>query len=152
MITLRNALDIDRPVADVYDFIVNIENAPKWQPAVLEVKRLTPGPVRIGTQFREVAAMMGRRISTVCEITELEQAHRIAFRGTSTGPFSYDTTYTLEPAGNATRVNIVGNFRLKGLWRLLEPVVRFEVRKESEQELRAMKSAIESHRADGRAS
>ena len=143
MITLRNELDVNRPAADVYDFLVNIENAPKWQPAVIETRRITEGPIRVGTQFREVAKVMGRRVETTCEITELVPLKCMAFRATSTGPFAYHTSYSLEDRGNSTRITIEGAFELKGLWRLLEPLVRGEVRKESAQELQVMKAAIE---------
>ena len=103
MITLQNHLEINRPVVDVFDFIVNVENAPKWQPAVIETRRLTAGPLRVGSQFREVAKMMGRRVETVCEIMEFEPDKRIGFAATSSDPFTYQTTYALEPSGSGTR-------------------------------------------------
>lgn len=144
MITLREHVEIDRPLAEVFDYVVNVENAPKWQPAVIKVERITDGPIRVGTKFNEVAKMMGRRISTICEITELVTNERFGFKGTSTGPFEYETTYIVEPRGNATLLSVVGNFRTKGLWRLVEPLIKGEVKKESSQELAAMKRAIES--------
>ena len=144
MITLQETIEVNRPAKEVYDYLVNVENAQKWQPAVIEVKRLTEGPIRIGTKFSEVAKMMGRRISTTCEITELEPNKKIAFKATSDGPMEYQTTYTLEPNGAATRLRIVGSFRTKGLWRLLEPFLKGEVKKESQQELTIMKKVIET--------
>ena len=146
MITLRNQLEINRPLAEVYDYIVNLENVPKWQPAVVETTRITEGPLHIGSQFREVAKFMGRQVNTICQITELEPMRRIAWRGTSSGPASYSATYDLEADGASTRVTIVGTFEFKGLWRLLEPFIRGEVRKESEGELRAMKAAVEARK------
>ncbi|HEX9564647.1 MAG TPA: SRPBCC family protein, partial [Gemmatimonadaceae bacterium] len=123
MISLQNQIEIDRPVTDVFQFVAHVENAPKWQPAVIETSRITEGPMRVGTQYREVAKMMGRRVTTVCEITELVPDRRIAWKATSSGPFSYQTTYTFTPAGSRTRLDIVGTFSLRGLWRLIEPVV-----------------------------
>jgi uncharacterized protein YndB with AHSA1/START domain len=144
MIALRHRVDIDRPVADVFDFVANVENAPKWQPAVIETKRITPDPIGLGSQFREVAKMLGRRVTTLCEITEFVPGKRLSFAATSTGPFSYATTYTFETTGATTRLGIDGTFRLSGIWRLLEPLVKREVRNESAGELKAMKAAIES--------
>ena len=130
----------------MFDFVVNVENAPKWQPAVLETTRVTPGPLRVGSQFREVAKMMGRRVTTVCEITELVPLERFAFSATSSGPFSYATTYAFEAKGESTRISIDGRFTLKGLWRFIEPLVKGEVTRESAAELLAMKAAIENRR------
>ena len=143
MITLQETIEINRPVKEVYDYVVNVENAQKWQPAVIELKRITDGPIRVGTKFSEVAKMMGRRINTTCEITELEPNKTIAFKATSDGPLEYQTTYTLEPNGSATRLKIIGLFRTKGFWRLLEPLLKGEVKKESQQELTIMKKVIE---------
>jgi hypothetical protein len=111
---------------------------------VIEVKRITEGPIRVGTQFSEVAKMMGLRINAICEITELESDKTMAFKGTSSGPFEYQASYTLEPIGNSTRLKIVGKMRAKGFWRLLEPILKGEVKKESWQELLAMKRVIET--------
>lgn len=144
MIALQHQIEIDRPVAEVFHFITDVENVPRWQPAVIESARLTEGPLRVGTQFREVAKMMGRRVTTVCEVTELVKERKIGWKASSSGPFSYQTTYTLTADGPKTRLDIVGTFSLKGLWRLIEPLARSEVRKESAQELVAMKTAIES--------
>ena len=144
MITLRNTLEVRRPVSAVYDFVVNLENVPKWQPAVIQTKRVTEGPIREGTQFREVAKIMGRSVESICEITRLEAGKTLAFRGTSNGPFTYATTYTFESLGESTRIAIVGEFRFMGFWRLFEPFAGVMLKLESGKELAAMKAAIEA--------
>src|SRR5688572_28645022 len=135
MIALSHELQIQRPVREVFDFVVNVENAPKWQPAVIETRRLTEGPIRVGTRFQEVARLMGRRVTTICEITELEPSQHVSFAATSSGPFSYATRYAFEDTEGGTRLTIEGTFTLKGFWRLLEPLMKSEVRKESAHEL-----------------
>ena len=146
MITLRNTLEVRRPVGAVYDFVVNLENVPKWQPAVIETRRITEGPMRVGTQFREVAKLMGKRVEGVCEITQLEPGKAFAFRGSPDGPFSYESTYRFESLGESTRIEIVGEFRFKGLWRLVESLAGVMLKMESGKELAAMKAAIEASR------
>ena len=144
MITLNETLEINRPLPEVFDYVANVENVQKWQPAVIEVKRITEGPIRVGTQFAEVANMMGKRVRTTCEITEHELNKRFSFKGRSDGPLEYESTYTFESMGSGTRIHITGIFRAKGFWRLLEPLMRREVEKESKQELQGMKKFIES--------
>jgi uncharacterized membrane protein len=144
MITLRNEVQIHRPVSEVFDFVANVENVPKWQPAVLETKRLTPGPTRVGTQFSEVAKLMGRRVEGVCEITELAPDQRFSFTGMPNAPFSYETVYAFEARGTHTQLKIVGTFRFKGAWRFFEPLIGLLIRLESAEELKAMRRAIEA--------
>ncbi|OGU32146.1 MAG: hypothetical protein A2X67_11030 [Ignavibacteria bacterium GWA2_55_11] len=144
MIKLEETIEIERPVNEVFNYVVNVENVQKWQPAVIEVKRLTEGPVGVGTKFSETATMMGRRISTICEITQLVPNKMFSFSATSDGPMEYRTSYSFTPVGSATRLNIVGEFHTKGFWRLLEPLLKGEIKKESRQELTTMKRVIES--------
>jgi uncharacterized membrane protein len=144
MITLQVTIQIDRPVKEVYDYVVNVENTQKWQPAVIQVKRLTEGPIRVGTRFSEVAKILGRQVNTTCEVTHLVPNKVFAFKGTSDGPLEYQTAYTFEQSSNGTRVNIVGSFRTKGLWRLLEPILKGEVERDSRRELSRMKAFIEA--------
>ncbi len=144
MITLQETTEINRPAKEVYDYLVNVENAQKWQPAVIEVKRLTEGPIRVGIKFRGVAKMMGRRISTTCEITELKPNKQIAFKATSDGPMEYQTIYTLEPNGAANSSKDSWVISSEGSLALLEPFLKGEVKKESQQELTTMKKVIET--------
>jgi uncharacterized protein YndB with AHSA1/START domain len=144
MITLRETIDVKSPVEGVYNYLVNLENVQRWQPAVIEVTRLTEGPTRVGTRFREVVRFMGRRYTSICEIVELEPNKLFAFKASSDGPLEYHTKYTFEPADGGTRLEIVGSFQTKGLWRLAEPMMRGEIQKESQMELVAVKKAIES--------
>lgn len=39
MITLENTLEVQRTPKEVFAFLVTVENAPKWQPAVIQTKR-----------------------------------------------------------------------------------------------------------------
>jgi uncharacterized protein YndB with AHSA1/START domain len=144
MITLRETINVKSPIEKVYDYLVNLENVQRWQPAVIEVTRLTEGPTRVGTSFREVVRFMGRQYTSTCEIVELEPNRMFAFNATSDGPLEYKTKYTFEPADGGTRLEIVGSFQTKGAWRLLEPIMKGEIRKESQMELVAVKKAIES--------
>jgi uncharacterized protein YndB with AHSA1/START domain len=40
---------IDRPIADVWKFMTDISNTPKWDPGVLEVRLTSASPPRLGT-------------------------------------------------------------------------------------------------------
>ncbi len=46
-IDIRTCLDIDRPAAEVFEFVADQTNAPQWQHGLHEVRRLTPGPIGV---------------------------------------------------------------------------------------------------------
>src|SRR5438445_11333602 len=56
---LEFAIDIHRPLRDVFAVVGNLENDPKWQAAVISASKITPGPIAEGARFRHVVNIMG---------------------------------------------------------------------------------------------
>jgi uncharacterized protein YndB with AHSA1/START domain len=50
---------INRPVEQVFAFVSDLENDPPWSGAA-EMRRTSPGPVGIGTAFRQRDRFLGR--------------------------------------------------------------------------------------------
>ena len=44
METFSNSVAIDRPVDEVFAFISDFENVPKWNYAIAETRKSSPGP------------------------------------------------------------------------------------------------------------
>lgn len=65
----------------------------------LEVAELiTPGPIGVGSRFREVQSAGGQRIETICEIVELDPGRRYAWRSVGDGEAQYGGGFTATPA------------------------------------------------------
>ena len=62
MIKNEVSLIIQRPVHEVFDYISDLENACQLQPGLLDVRRITEGPLGVGTRFQSVRKFMGRRL------------------------------------------------------------------------------------------
>lgn len=54
MLEFENTIRIHRPIAEVFRFLSNLENIPKWNYYVLEVKKTFEGPANIGTTYHQV--------------------------------------------------------------------------------------------------
>jgi uncharacterized membrane protein len=54
MIEFENTICIDCPIAEVFAFLSDLENIPRWNYYVLEVTKLTGGPIGIGTMHHQV--------------------------------------------------------------------------------------------------
>lgn len=54
MATIRNEIFIRRPLEEVFDYISNFENMPKWNYYVQSVVRTTPGNRGLGATFHQV--------------------------------------------------------------------------------------------------
>jgi uncharacterized membrane protein len=54
MIEFNNSIIIKRSLSEVFDFVSNFENMPKWNYYILEVSKLSNGPVGKGTTFHQI--------------------------------------------------------------------------------------------------
>src|SRR5215218_8301788 len=50
---INNRLEIRRPIAEVFQFLSNFENMPKWNYFVVNVKKISDGPVGLNTAFKQ---------------------------------------------------------------------------------------------------
>ncbi len=78
MAWVKGGLVINRPVEEVFDFVADERNEPRYNPRMLRAEKLTPGPIGVGTRFRaEMAAMRGSAPMTI-EFTAYERPRRLA--------------------------------------------------------------------------
>jgi uncharacterized protein YndB with AHSA1/START domain len=123
-----NEIVIDRPVGEVFAFLANAQNDPEWREGVLEIERAAGSGV--GTRYRQrVKGPGGRPIPADIEITEYEQDRLIGFRATS-GPVRPSGRYELTPADGGTRVRFELRAEVRGLKRLMAPMVQRTMSKE----------------------
>ena len=144
MIRIEHSISVNRPRGEVFDFLTDVENLPKWQANLVQSVPISDGAVRAGFQFEETINVMMRKIRAVCTVTEIKPHERFAFEMRSDGPLDCDARFELQPVTGGTRLTLIGTARLKGIWRLLKPVVAAELRKETLVELMAMKDLLEA--------
>lgn len=63
---------IDRPVEDVFAYVIAVETMPEWRGDVAEAGQVTDGPIGVGTRIRAGGRFLGRPLGIVVEVTELE--------------------------------------------------------------------------------
>ena len=70
-------LFINRPVTEVFDFVADERNEPRYNPGIRRAEKLSPGPIGRGTRFLAEAAT-GRRTSGITiEYTAFERPGRL---------------------------------------------------------------------------
>jgi uncharacterized membrane protein len=113
---------IKRPVDEVFAVVSNSENAPRWNPASIEVKKTSAGPIGVGTTWRGVSNLLGQRLESLSEIVEYEPNRRIALKGKQ-GPMQLRSRATFESVDGSTRVNLTLEGDPGGVFKLAEPIV-----------------------------
>jgi uncharacterized membrane protein len=146
MIEFTTAIEIDRPVHEVFAYVTDPAKLPCWQTNTVEVTQLTDAPLRVGTQLREVhRAPGGRRLESLVEVTELEPDRAFALRILD-GPLPVDGRFLFAPAGGTgrTRVAVHGSGTPRGPLRLLAPVMSRVLRRQFASHLAALRQALEN--------
>jgi uncharacterized protein YndB with AHSA1/START domain len=142
-----NEVVIDRPIDEVFAFLADAENDPRWRDGVLDIAR-EPGASGVGARYRQgIKGPGGRRVAADVEITEYVQDTLIAFRGTA-GPVRPEGRYTFSPADGGTRVRFELAAKLGGLKRLMSSPVQKSIDAEVAS-LAKLKPMLESDQAPG---
>ena len=76
---------IDRSVDDVFAFVADQGNAVRWQSGLVEVRRITDGPIGVGTRHAFVRKLLGRKLEAHNEYVAYEPPRTVTFE-TVTGP------------------------------------------------------------------
>ena len=142
MIAYNGEIVINRPVAEVFDFATTFENFPRWSD-VTTVRRLSEGPVGLGTRIQLEMGKGPMKSQNDFETVKWEKDRNWTFKTVSSSPIVWDGMFGFEPLGpESTRVRAAGQVTLKGLRRLLEPLVRGELRKTEQAELETLKGIL----------
>lgn len=138
----ENDVTIDRPVEDVFAFLANFENIPRWNYAIVETREVSHGPVGVGAVYRQVRSVPSRSEETF-EVTEFEPNQRLAIRG-DFGPLEGRMTYELEPTGSGTRLTNSAQLEARGLGKLAAPLASGRIAEAVSENLTTLKRLLES--------
>ena len=73
---VQGSVEIDRPLQEVFNYVSDVDNYPKWMAHVLGVRKETPGAPREGDRFVVAIKSVGRRFETPYERTFYEAGRR----------------------------------------------------------------------------
>jgi carbon monoxide dehydrogenase subunit G len=141
MASFENTVIIQRPVEDVFAFLADFENVPKWNYAIVETRKVSPGPVGVGTTYRQTRSVPSRSEESFT-VTVLEPARRLEVQG-QIGPFKARISYLLEPAGSGTRLRNAVDLGSSGLLSLVGPLVTARVKKAVAANLHTLKQLLD---------
>src|SRR4051794_28105593 len=144
MINVEQTIIINRPPSEVFAFVADQTNAPRWQRGLETVRRIGDGPIGLGTRHEFVRRMIGRRMSGENEYTQFEPNRSVAFTATS-GGWPLEASYEVGPAGeHATRLTSRIALQPSGPFRVLQPLFAAALRRDVRTNLRSLKALLEA--------
>jgi uncharacterized protein YndB with AHSA1/START domain len=143
MLKVEVSVVINRPVEEIFEFLANPENDPKWQSGVLEAEQTSKGPRGVGTTDREARKFMGRQFDQTFVVTEYEP-NRMIKKKTTSGPMAIDTSYAFESVEGGTKVTLVGGGDVGGFFKLADPLISRMAKRQIEADLANLKDMLEA--------
>lgn len=136
-----NTVTIDRPREEVFAFLADLENLPRWNYAISETRRVTAGPVRVGSRYHQVRTVPEYREETL-EVVELEEGERLTVMGTlNTLPSRLG--YVLRSARGTTVLTNEVELSVPGPLSLLSPIATRRFRSAVAANLEVLKQILE---------
>jgi len=143
METFKNRVTIRRTAEDVFAFLADFENVPRWNYAIASTTKVSPGPVGVGTVYRQIRSIPSRAEEGF-EVTVFQPGRRLAVEG-EIGPFHARVSYLLESLGTATRLtNDIELEPSSTLTRLLAPLAVSRVKAAVAQNLEELRRILEA--------
>jgi len=143
MITTEGSVSLDRPAAEVFAFIADVRNDPRWHTDVLEARLLEGTAVDKGSTFeiktKPVMGISGARVT----VSEYDPPSRIVF-DVRMGKLEPTTTFTVIPSGKGCRVTRRIDMEPQGVMRLMVPFMGGMMRKRNAGFLANLRRVLES--------
>ena len=141
MTTFQNTVTIGRTVEDVFAFLADFENIPTWNYAIVETRKTSPGPVGVGTTYRQIRSIPNRSEERFT-VTAFEPTSRLQVHG-KIGPFIATISYLLTPAGDGTRLTNDVDLQPSGALRLVARLAAGKVKSSVAANLETLKQVLE---------
>lgn len=137
-----NTITIKRPVPEVFAFVENFENVPKWNYAIIETRKTSEGPVGVGSTYEQTRSLPNESTETF-EVVEYITNEKLAIRG-DVGPLHGVLTYEFRPVGDGTELTNSATLEASGLQRVVARLGESRVREAVGANLGKLKEILES--------
>jgi uncharacterized protein YndB with AHSA1/START domain len=142
MAVVDESITINRPVEEVFSFLVDPDNALLVNSSIVEMRSDPPGK---GARAHATLRVLGRTFDVELETAEYDENERVVLR-TITAPMAVEATYTYEAVSGGTRFTIHQEIEdVPGFWgNLAIPVVTKMYTHKVRADMKSTKDLLES--------
>ncbi len=146
MPTVTENIVINRPKTEVFAYMQDPTNTPRYNSNLIEFHKISDGPVGKGTQYRGLAKVAGRKIEWTAETTEWEENRHWHSRSMES-PVSFEIDVTVKDLEGNTHVTFHqenASFFEGFLGKLADPVVTRMYARDVRRNLARLKDLLEA--------
>jgi carbon monoxide dehydrogenase subunit G len=142
-VRLSTSLVVERPVEEVFRFLSNRENDPKWESQTVEVIKTSEGTIGAGTTWRQVTRILGQDMVGEIVFAEYKENEKITTKSRS-GSIPVTARMTFRPVPAGTLLEVAIEVELGGLLGLAEPLAAAAFRRQLRSSFGNLKKLLES--------
>jgi carboxymethylenebutenolidase len=151
MARVKGEIVIARPVEEVFDFVADERNEPRFNPHMVRAELVSSGPIGAASQFQTELKTLGRTMPMTVEFTRFERPWVLASRTTSS-MMETEGALTFESVGAGTRMRWLWDVRPCGALRLMTPLVGLLGGRQERAIWSELKRLLEGRAGEGRQS
>ena len=142
MISFEQSIWINRTQQEVFDYISDPAKDPDWRESGVSAEWISDPPQGVGSTYRSVDKLMGRKIEGTREITVWEPPNRWGQKGRG-GPMTFEFTATFEAQDNGTKIAFSVEAQSGGLFQIAENLFGKQMEKQLSTDLAGLKRVME---------
>ena len=148
MIHIEVRVDIDRPAAEVFEYLEEVENNPRWLSGMRSSRWTSQPPVGVGSTYAQVSQFLGRQIDTSFEVIRHEPGRLITIESREGSSFPITVTRIVEPDGDGrARVTELVDADARGFYTLATPLLKRLVERTIRRDYGTLKQLLEEGRS-----
>lgn len=121
---VKGEIVIERPIEEVFDFVADERNEPKYNPEMTVAEKVTDGAVGVGTKFHSMTAGRGGPAEMTIEFTQFDRPRRIVETTHVSDVMVIDGELRFEPVAGGTKMTWLWDLHPRGIYKLLGPMIR----------------------------
>ena len=137
-----NTVTIHRNVSDVFAFLEHFENLPKWNYAIVETRKTSPGPVGVGTTYEQTRSLP-HKATEAFQVIAYEPDRKVAIEG-DLGPLYGVLSYEVKRSDEGTQLTNSAQLEGRGISGVVAELARDRVRKAVLENLEKLKALLEA--------
>jgi len=142
MIKVEHSTVINRPLNEVFEFVVDPNKEPEWQEGVLEAGYSPGSAPGVGAEIFEKRKFMGREMVSKFQVTQYE-ANKLFVGKVTEGPVKFEVIQSFEAVDGGTKVSITVQGEPGGFFKLAEGMVKKQLQSQLVSDFEHAKKMLE---------
>ena len=131
------------PVENVFDYLVELENWPRWQSDMKESRIVAGERGKVGAKYQYLSKAMGQTLNSTVRLSRVEPGRLVEFEGEWVGMIRPNGGYRVEAVPEGTLVTLNPHPETRGFGSMMAPLMRVMIKGLNRQHLEALRKELE---------